>query len=165
MAQVYVLVPESDWNVLASGCALRHAPEQEMCALSLKPVTLSRKKHHRPQVLHIPKNYSHTSNLDRQTLHSLLQFLFKCDLICVTHSGVQYCWNAILEDMASSNHLVRWSLKRAKCTVCLSSNLFRGNLAFTRHTQVGGKDFSENRTMVFGFNHNLWTDVKLNGCH
>lgn len=37
------------------------------------------------------------------SLHSLLRFIFKYYLICVTHLGVQYCWKAILEDVPSSS--------------------------------------------------------------
>lgn len=89
---------------------------------------------------HSEMNPTSPTQTDKHYIHYFSFFFMWFDL-CDPFLGVQYCWNDILEDLlSSSNRYVRWSLKRAKCTVCISSNLLRGNLAFTRHTQVVGKD-------------------------
>lgn len=141
-------VPEllSDCNELASVVRLPtrscERDETEMCALFLKLATLSGNLQKTIIALKFNKlkNESHFSHSDRQTLQYIHYFsFFECDLICVTHLGVQYCWNTILEDMKSSNHYVRWSLKRAKCTVCRSSKLLRGTLAFIWHIRWWGR--------------------------
>lgn len=131
----------SAWNELASGRAPRLAvlgQKTEMCALSLKLVIIN---HHRLQVQHIQKWIPLLPLRQTNITFITSVFFFMWFDLCDPFLGVQYCWNDILEDLlSSSNRYVRWSLKRAKCTVCISSNLLRGNLAFTRHTQVVGKD-------------------------
>lgn len=130
------------------GCAPHHAPEQlwrdetEMCASSRKLVTLSStlQKTIISFMFSTFKNESHFSHSDRQTLHSLLQvffFLWIWSDLCDPF-GRAILLKRYLGRHAVIKRYVRWSLKRAKCTVCLSSNLLRGkSYIHTTHSMVG----------------------------
>lgn len=89
--------------------------------------------HHR---LHVRHKELNPASLTQKDKHYITFIAFVC--IWMWSDLCDPFGDAILLKDHFGRHAVikpfRWSLKQAKCTVCLSSDLLRGNLAFTRHT-------------------------------
>lgn len=90
---------------------------------------------------HSKMNPTSPTQTDKHYIHYFR--FFECDLICVTHLGRAILLKHYLGRHAVVKRYVRWSLKRAKCTVCLSSNLLRGKPYIHTTHSVVGKDFKK----------------------
>lgn len=126
-------------------CATQHVPEQlwrdktQMCAYSPNPHQHPDPPPKKPTTAFMFNTFKMNPTSPTQTDKHCITFITSALLNVIW--SVWPVWVCNIAETLSwktcrhQNLYIRWSLKRAKCTVCLSSVLFRGNLTLTWHTQ------------------------------